>query len=179
MREDRLYFFQFPSPFPEFSSKKEAAMEVDPVPVPDATGKKVSFAADVKPDITPGSSRTASVVPSEVESAKAAPLDGVIGQLEVYKSGAVKIRLANGILLDVCPVLFTNWNGPLQSYFRSMPRPSPLFCNKLYTSIRQRNNSLFWGKSTSNLWSRLMLTRYWRLSKRKKSLRRLSKTRSY
>ncbi|KAH9479588.1 hypothetical protein JR316_0008183 [Psilocybe cubensis] len=101
MREERLYFFQFPSPFPDFSSKKEAAMEVDPSPpVSDAAGKKVSFAADVKPDITPGSSRTASVVPSEVESVKAPPLDGVIGQLEIYKSGAVKIRLANGILLD-------------------------------------------------------------------------------
>ena len=29
------------------------------------------------------------------------PVEGVIGQLEVYESGTVKMRLANGILLDV------------------------------------------------------------------------------
>lgn len=28
-------------------------------------------------------------------------LDGVVGQLEVYASGAVKMRLANGIVMDV------------------------------------------------------------------------------
>lgn len=29
------------------------------------------------------------------------PIDGIIGQLEIYRSGVVKMRLANGILLDV------------------------------------------------------------------------------
>lgn len=79
-------------------------MDVDSVPV--GTPKKVSFAPDVKPDIASvasgsgaSGSRTPSTVPSEPEPAQ--PLDGVIGQLEVYRSGAVKIRLANGILLDV------------------------------------------------------------------------------
>ncbi|KAF8957445.1 RNA polymerase III RPC4-domain-containing protein [Flammula alnicola] len=96
MREERLYFFQFPAPFPEFSSKNATAMDIDPGP--EITGKKVSFAADVKQD-TATSSTTPSTVPSEPN--KAEPIDGVIGQLEVYKSGAVKIRLANGILLDV------------------------------------------------------------------------------
>lgn len=28
-------------------------------------------------------------------------VDGLIGQLEIYESGAVKMRLHNGILLDV------------------------------------------------------------------------------
>lgn len=28
-------------------------------------------------------------------------VDGVVGQLEVYESGAVKMRLANGIVMDV------------------------------------------------------------------------------
>ncbi|KAF8202122.1 RNA polymerase III RPC4-domain-containing protein [Pholiota molesta] len=107
--EDRLYFFQFPAPFPKFRYKNDAsitatAMDVDSVPA--GPPKKVSFAPDVKPDIASvasgsgaSGSRTPSIVPSEPEPAQ--PLDGVIGQLEVYRSGAVKIRLANGILLDV------------------------------------------------------------------------------
>ena len=102
MLEDRLYFFQFPSPFPKFSYKESSAMDVDVEPLsvapePSTSSKRVSFAADVKPDITP--SRTPSTVPSEPKQEQ--PLDGIIGQLEVYRSGAVKIRLANGILLDV------------------------------------------------------------------------------
>jgi len=43
--------------------------------------------------------------PSAEDAAKDKPpahVDGVIGQLEIYQSGAVKMRLANGILLDVC-----------------------------------------------------------------------------
>ncbi len=34
-------------------------------------------------------------------------MDGIIGQLEVYKSGAVKMRIGNGIVYDVrrLPVL--------------------------------------------------------------------------
>lgn len=150
MPEDRLYFFQFPSPFPQFVSRKAAAMDVDVVP--DAT-KKVSFAPDVKPELTPASSRTASVVPSEVEATKAVPLDGVIGRLEVYKSGAVKIRLADGILLDVCCyIVFTG--RCLFSYFliRSNPRRNHPFCSKLSFSIKKTKNFPFWAKSISNLW---------------------------
>ncbi|KAF9473363.1 hypothetical protein BDN70DRAFT_908885 [Pholiota conissans] len=104
--EDRLYFFQFPSPFPKFAYKNDSpvasssnAMDVDPTAA--GVPKKVSFAPDAKADVATAvsGSRTPSTVPSEVEPAQ--PLDGVIGQLEVYRSGAVKIRLANGILLDV------------------------------------------------------------------------------
>jgi len=65
--------------------------------LPDTTGKKVSFAPDAKSDPTAGASTTPSTDTPEVKS----PVDGVIGKLEVYRSGAVKIRLANGILLDV------------------------------------------------------------------------------
>ncbi|PPQ65472.1 hypothetical protein CVT26_000112 [Gymnopilus dilepis] len=96
LREERLYFFQFPSPFPTFMAKETAAMDVDQAPV--APEKKVSFAPDVKPGASTESSRTPSVVPSEPSASS--PVDGVIGQLEVYKSGVVKMRLANGILLD-------------------------------------------------------------------------------
>jgi DNA-directed RNA polymerase III subunit RPC4 len=41
-------------------------------------------------------------VPEDVDKEKPpAHVDGVIGQLEIYQSGAVKMRLGNGILLDV------------------------------------------------------------------------------
>jgi DNA-directed RNA polymerase III subunit RPC4 len=41
-------------------------------------------------------------VPEDVDEEKPpAHVDGKIGQLEIYQSGAVKMRLENGILLDV------------------------------------------------------------------------------
>lgn len=102
LREERLYFFQFPSPFPTYLSGlvDPSAISVD-VEVPDAAAaKRVTFASDVKPpSLTPGSSTLTPSVASD--PAKPAALDGIIGQLEVYRSGAVKIRLDNGILLDV------------------------------------------------------------------------------
>ncbi|KAF4610620.1 hypothetical protein D9613_006819 [Agrocybe pediades] len=98
MREERLYFFQFPSPFPVFSVKPDAAMVVDSVTGAES-GKKVTFAPNVKLDPAPApEASTPSSMPVETEPTA---IDGVIGQLEVYRSGAVKIRLSNGILLDV------------------------------------------------------------------------------
>ena len=97
MRQERLYFFQFPSPFPTFVSKlsepSDDPGETSHVSEPQA--KRVSFSADTKPPAS---------VPEDVDKDQPPPhVDGVIGQLEVYKSGAVKMRLANGILLDVSP----------------------------------------------------------------------------
>ena len=41
-------------------------------------------------------------MPEDVDKEKpAAHIDGEIGKLEIYQSGAVKMRLANGIVLDV------------------------------------------------------------------------------
>jgi DNA-directed RNA polymerase III subunit RPC4 len=55
--------------------------------------KRVSFSADTKPP---------AAVPEDVDEEKPpAHVDGKIGQLEIYQSGAVKMRLENGILLDV------------------------------------------------------------------------------
>ncbi|KAG6915268.1 hypothetical protein DXG01_012403 [Tephrocybe rancida] len=96
LRDERLYFFQFPSPFPTFVSPSAifSAPSGDDVSMADgAPGKKVAFADPVKSEV--GSSKTAAV---EITPPK---VDGVIGNLEVYRSGAVKMRLANGILLDV------------------------------------------------------------------------------
>jgi len=96
MREERLYLFQFPTPFPTFSSKMTTVSGSDQIP--EVGGKKVSFAADTKPD-TMSSSSSPSVAPSEPK--KLEPISGVIGQLEIYRSGTVKIRLVNDILLNV------------------------------------------------------------------------------
>jgi DNA-directed RNA polymerase III subunit RPC4 len=94
LRQERLYFFQFPSPFPTFVSS--SSTQSDPGgnrSVSESQGKRVSFSEDTKPPAP---------VPEDVDEEK--PLthvDGVIGQLEIYQSGAVKMRLANGILMDV------------------------------------------------------------------------------
>ncbi|PBK99267.1 hypothetical protein ARMGADRAFT_1160985 [Armillaria gallica] len=85
LRQDRLYFFQFPAPFPAFTPKGEAP----PPPLP-TDKKRVSFAPNVKAE-----------VPAPAEEKEKPVVDGTIGRLEIYRSGAVKMRLANGILLDV------------------------------------------------------------------------------
>lgn len=106
LHEDRLYFFQFPAPFPKFTNRStdpSPVGSVEPTAGPsqaEAATKKVTFAPDTKPSLTPGSSRPSTTPPEPVQEE---PVDGVIGQLEVYRSGAVKIRLTNGILLDVRP----------------------------------------------------------------------------
>jgi DNA-directed RNA polymerase III subunit RPC4 len=78
-------------------------------PHPDkGKGKAVSFAEDTKP---PAPSTPTPTKPAEdadkstdVDNGKPPPrviTDGVIGQLEVHRSGAVKMRLGDGIVLDV------------------------------------------------------------------------------
>ena len=91
MREERLYLFQFPSPFPTFSSKMTNVPASDQIP--EVGEKKVSFSADTKLDAS-----SSLPVPSEP---KVERISGAIGRLEIYRSGTVKIRLPNGILLNV------------------------------------------------------------------------------
>ena len=100
LRQERLYFFQFPAPFPTFVSEPPTHSEKSEPPgdAPGNESKRVSFSADTKPPAP---------VPEDVDKEKPpAHVDGVIGQLEIYRSGAVKMRLANGILLDVRMALF-------------------------------------------------------------------------
>ena len=102
LRQERLYFFQFPAPFPTFVSDQPTPLDTsgqaDP-PGGESTPKRVSFSADTKPP---------AAEPEDVDKEKPpAHVDGKIGQLEIYQSGAVKMRLANGILLDVtCHFIF-------------------------------------------------------------------------
>jgi len=69
--------------------------------------KKVTFAT---PDGPGSGTTTPSAKPedSAPEKVTAPSVDGIIGQLELYRSGAVKIRLANDILLDVSLVRSSN-----------------------------------------------------------------------
>ena len=71
-----------------------------------APTKKVKFAEDTKPPAsgasTPlGSSGTVTPQVKKDAEETAPKVSGVVGQIEVYESGAVKLRLGNGILLDV------------------------------------------------------------------------------
>ncbi|KAF9457529.1 RNA polymerase III RPC4-domain-containing protein [Collybia nuda] len=97
LREERLYFFQFPSPFPMFLSptSPDPTVPVDETAPVEVPPKKVAFAKDAKSE--PGTAQKADGVKEE----ELLKVDGIIGQLETYRSGAVKMRLANGILLDV------------------------------------------------------------------------------
>lgn len=68
-------------------------------------GKKVSFAHDVKPSSVASTPQPTPGPEADKDPAKDAPPppppSGVIGRLEIHQSGAVKMRLENGILLDV------------------------------------------------------------------------------
>ena len=72
-------------------------MDVDSQATSLEGGRKVSFAPDTKSE----SGDAASKVEAGTSKEETQVLDGVIGQLEIYESGTVKMRLANGILLEV------------------------------------------------------------------------------
>ncbi|KAL5513034.1 hypothetical protein ACEPAH_3432 [Sanghuangporus vaninii] len=107
VRQEKLYFFQFPEPFPTFLPRESTKIldvdMTDATPKPTDKGKApegsenvkkaVTFAPDVKPPAS-GASTPSVHTPS-------VPIDGVIGRLEIHQSGIVKMRLENGILLDV------------------------------------------------------------------------------
>ena len=60
--------------------------------------RKVSFAEDTKP---PGPSGPSTNVAADTESKEDQKVEGLAGQLEIYASGAVKMRMGNGIVYDV------------------------------------------------------------------------------
>lgn len=76
------------------------------------TPKKVKFAEDTKPpasgESTPRAVTSGTTTPQvKTEGAEDEPkISGLVGQLEVYQSGAVKIRFGNGILFDVRIIVF-------------------------------------------------------------------------
>ncbi|KAH7890746.1 RNA polymerase III RPC4-domain-containing protein [Phlebopus sp. FC_14] len=106
IRQERLLFFQFPEPFPTFVSNAtpshgppSADVDTSEQGPSNAKQYKVSFAADVKPPAPVTGSATPSVATDA--PTKAPKVDGIIGQLEVYRSGTVKMRLDNGIVMKI------------------------------------------------------------------------------
>jgi DNA-directed RNA polymerase III subunit RPC4 len=123
-RQERLYFFQLPLPFPTFIQKQSVPPDPTPIDVDEPSAsdsaqsspKKVSFATDVKPS-SANSSRPTSAIPEPGPNPDTPTiLDGIIGQLEVYQSGAVKMRLENGIVLDVSLLLTRQHFVPLKPF---------------------------------------------------------------
>jgi len=114
IRQEKLYFFQFPQPFPTFAvpaagedvsvgsilvdEKKPSVSEKGAIA---DKGKKVSFASDVKGPEPDGSNMAP--LPDEPGLSITADrkIDGIIGQLEVHRSGTIKMRLNNGMVMDV------------------------------------------------------------------------------
>lgn len=84
---------------------------------PSALKRKVSFAADTKPPVLASGSTTPATQTNPEVPKEILKVDGVIGQVEVYRSGTVKMRLGNGIVLNVWRFL---------SLF-SLPTPTRLF----------------------------------------------------
>ncbi|KAG8881554.1 hypothetical protein FRB97_009388 [Tulasnella sp. 331] len=106
---EKLYFFQFPSPFPAFAPSLDVVIDVNAsgqdesihsssTDAKQIKGKAVSWAPGVKPedeDIKSSRKLTGGKNKSSSE------IDGVIGQMEIYENGEVKIRLGEGALMTV------------------------------------------------------------------------------
>ena len=122
-------------------------MEVHQHPV--TVEKKVTFASDVKSDGS--TSPTPSAVPESSKTKAIEPVDGLIGRLEVYKSGAVKMRLANDILLDVRYQYHDHCYAIANQIARLMVVHNLRSCNTLSILTRRRNDWSYLVKSISNL----------------------------
>ncbi|KAM5533857.1 hypothetical protein V8D89_012520 [Ganoderma adspersum] len=107
IRQERLYFFQFPEPFPVFQSRhaQQGADVKGKGTAETGTGedltKKVTFAEDTKPPATGASDADGQAAADKDKVEEPSTVDGVIGQLEIYESGVVKMRMRNGIVMDV------------------------------------------------------------------------------
>src|SRR5882762_6751701 len=80
-RHERLYFFQFPAPFPSFVSR-DAVSSSSKGKEPQNEGRHVSFAENTKEPVEGNAEHTEDVN----EEKRPEHVDGVIGQLEVYQS---------------------------------------------------------------------------------------------
>ena len=97
--------------------------------------KKVTFATPDGPG-SGTSTPTTRLDDPTAEKIPDPPVDGIIGQLELYRSGAIKMRLSNGILLDVSLLRSAPY------YWRSdpqfIPPPSGIGCNATFVSPASR-----------------------------------------
>jgi DNA-directed RNA polymerase III subunit RPC4 len=72
----------------------------------DTPSKKVTFAPDSKPPAESSTPPTPAPESQQKSIEEPEPkVDGIIGNLEVHRSGAVKMCLGNSILMDVSTIL--------------------------------------------------------------------------
>lgn len=106
---EKLYFFQFPSPFPTFAPSLDAVIDVDALGQDDSArgssadvkqgkGKAVSWAPGVKAEDEDIKSVRRS---TGGKNRRSPEVDGTIGQMEIYENGEAKIRLGEGVLMTV------------------------------------------------------------------------------
>lgn len=106
--------------------------------------KRVTFAEDVKRSATPAATET--IAPEEVIE----KTDGIVGQLEIYQSGAVKMRLNNGLVLDARFPFFVG--SILMTYFTSLDscgNTTILFTTRSTSRHEEQTTEHYWrGEST-------------------------------
>ena len=91
-----------------------------------------------------GASTPAHVKKEEVASEPEAKVDGMVGQLEIYKSGKVKMRIGKDIVLDVC-MLQRSFPPVTDIIRRSPPEHSRHSSNTPYTSTQKQNVFVYWA----------------------------------
>lgn len=133
-------------------------------------GKSVSWAPDVKvKEEAEGSGK-------EKQKALPSGSEGIAGKLEVYKSGAVKIRFGEDIVMDVCiSPAFTalDVHFPSVYLFRLQLRRSPHSSSRSCMSTYRSNGCLSLEMSSDALSSRPTSTRSWTAFNRSKTTRSL------
>ncbi|KAG9099656.1 hypothetical protein FS749_000718 [Ceratobasidium sp. UAMH 11750] len=106
--QNRLYYFQFPRPFPTFelpTTDTQDPIDVDMTDAPQSSSghkgkQKVSFAENTKGrSLSDDEDDNQPKVKTEEDSEK--PSGGIIGQLEIYRSGLIKMRFGDGIVMEV------------------------------------------------------------------------------
>ncbi|KAG9087937.1 hypothetical protein FRC06_002300 [Ceratobasidium sp. 370] len=106
--QNRLYYFQFPRPFPTFEPPTvdtQSPIDVDMADAPESSSsqkgkQKVSFADSTKgQSLSDDEGDNQPRIKAEEDSEK--PSGGIIGQLEIYRSGLIKMRLGDGVVMEV------------------------------------------------------------------------------
>lgn len=130
----------FQSRHPQQSADVKGKGKAEPGPGEDPA-KKVTFADDTKPPAA-----AAGAPPEKTEEPP--KVDGVVGQLEIYESGAVKMRMSNGIVLDVClsvhsiclVVTQSDYFTGYSSYTTVLPATRCLHRSNQQTTMRTRRS---------------------------------------
>ncbi|KAF8603851.1 hypothetical protein BDV93DRAFT_493014 [Ceratobasidium sp. AG-I] len=106
--QNKLYYFQFPNPFPTFEAQSKTSDSTADVEMSDVSGpssaqkgkQKVSFAESTKSQpLSDDEDDLRKIKPENDEETNLS--GGIIGQLEIHRSGLIKMRLGDGIVMEV------------------------------------------------------------------------------